>query len=1322
MQINGVAEMEHRDAEMPTKTEATFTSVACGYGLCKLKTFAVTSDGTLCSFGAAGVMERLVSLETPAGYAVSVTEAYIAVGGASSVVRLFDPTTLEYRATLPFPPALGTADRANTMDNRSEVPLYPEQPHRYPTTIAVRVSGSHVVALYSDRSIFIYDVSDLQSVRVERSFLFHCGGVRDMKVAGRPRGVSARGKLVYEVDTDGRKIEGDAASSVLPNGSFVTCSDDNTVRIWHLDLHKKPAAAISRFEPSAGNANVVSEAWKNPYSQEMLAVIYHDSEHSFEDEGGIILGGCCSHQDAIDIHSASKDRGQSTGLRAVAIRPDQKHIAAGDSEGNIIVAPLPIGSPVMTIGAHNAEVHSVAYAALPASGSGSGANFAMASGGRDRLVQVYDCSKDYAVTSTLENHSGAVTTLKFANDGSKLLSGGADKTVVFSDVSASGKIARINSVPFNGGKIFDFDITSDRKMVLAACNNRLDMLALNSSKHVKSHHVGEQHHIDVSPANFCVAVSGSLSDKTIHVIDLESGETLASATGHGEAVTSVRFTPDCRRLLSSSNDGCIFVWRLSEDIQSAIKSRLPRIVDPPAVLPSPPKKTPQNIPAASILMPPPPPSLAAPKVFSVGVTSPTTAEAKPETVGLCALAVKGSKKKPTREAPSAVLSTPVVAAEHAGNSEPKQPSGDWRGKFAAAPGPMSNVPMEDWMKTRDSAKKTAMVAGSLPTIGQDGDGGAIIDVDRSQTPEWARTAIPTQQEAKKSGLPTSQNSPAPQLPRGKWGVHPPPPTLQSLDGEITIGNKGDVSLHSTFGGTRDNAQKLADTAIAGQRDNGELENPDVKNNDLLGLSVDSLVTSSDSSLRVSTSLALEREQLEKRQKQIETAKAVAAMNIKLSQLGILKAGSRPEERRPSISLFRDSVVEQGSPSSSVTAATVAGERSVQAAALAEPEPTGSAADSGVDSNSEDDAQSIGYDSSSSSGSSSSSESSSHGRSSIYGSETTESLSFHAEEANRIRPDIPQEMLESIDLQLSPQDVPQVDALLVRLPAVDQSLSVFTQGFTTDKAAEASTEAVKAQVQQHNHISVDCSLSAFSSGYARALTTSSQPLQTANMSVMTSLSAYTAGYEATQAHNAETTRVDASIPVDCSISVFTAGYATNSPPKNAVQSEPIPPIEVGQSISAFTSGYTAAEGVARSNNAHQSINIHMVAASLSSFTAGYESSAVTAPEERFVDDSSSETAVASLTATSEESEEGRKSAELQCFGEQEPSVEIKESLMLQPTSESGRERIHPEVMQSLSSFTVGYEASAPAPVTVSNGMKQPTTATTGNMPRNRLLWM
>uniref|UniRef100_K3WRK3 Anaphase-promoting complex subunit 4 WD40 domain-containing protein n=1 Tax=Globisporangium ultimum (strain ATCC 200006 / CBS 805.95 / DAOM BR144) TaxID=431595 RepID=K3WRK3_GLOUD len=75
--INDIPEMQHRNAVMSTKAEATFTSVACGYGACRLKTFAVTSDGTLCCFGASCIMERLVSLEAAHGNAISVTEAHL---------------------------------------------------------------------------------------------------------------------------------------------------------------------------------------------------------------------------------------------------------------------------------------------------------------------------------------------------------------------------------------------------------------------------------------------------------------------------------------------------------------------------------------------------------------------------------------------------------------------------------------------------------------------------------------------------------------------------------------------------------------------------------------------------------------------------------------------------------------------------------------------------------------------------------------------------------------------------------------------------------------------------------------------------------------------------------------------------------------------------------------------------------------------------------------------------------------------------------------------------------------------------------------------
>jgi hypothetical protein len=36
--------------------------------------------------------------------------------------------------------------------------------------------------------------------------------------------------------------------------------------------------------------------------------------------------------------------------------------------------------------------------------------------------------------------------------------------------------------------------------------------------------------------------------------------------GHSEVVTALRFTADCRRIISAGADGCIFVWRLHPDL------------------------------------------------------------------------------------------------------------------------------------------------------------------------------------------------------------------------------------------------------------------------------------------------------------------------------------------------------------------------------------------------------------------------------------------------------------------------------------------------------------------------------------------------------------------------------------------------------------------------------------------------------------------------------------------------------------------------------------------------------------------------------------
>lgn len=71
-----------------------------------------------------------------------------------------------------------------------------------------------------------------------------------------------------------------------------------------------------------------------------------------------------------------------------------------------------------------------------------------------------------------------------------------------------------------------------------------------------------------------IYLATSCTDKSLSVYDYYSGECMATMCGHSELATGLRFTNDCRRLISASGDGCIFVWRVPHDMVVTMHARL----------------------------------------------------------------------------------------------------------------------------------------------------------------------------------------------------------------------------------------------------------------------------------------------------------------------------------------------------------------------------------------------------------------------------------------------------------------------------------------------------------------------------------------------------------------------------------------------------------------------------------------------------------------------------------------------------------------------------------------------------------------------------
>jgi WD40 repeat protein len=114
------------------------------------------------------------------------------------------------------------------------------------------------------------------------------------------------------------------------------------------------------------------------------------------------------------------------------INPDGLTLAIGDRNGNIRILDMQLFKQIALVEAHDSEVLSVDY------GQSTGVTF-LASSSRDRFVHIFDASKDYQLVATLDDHSAAITAVRFTTSSItsnlQLISCSADKSLIFRSIS-----------------------------------------------------------------------------------------------------------------------------------------------------------------------------------------------------------------------------------------------------------------------------------------------------------------------------------------------------------------------------------------------------------------------------------------------------------------------------------------------------------------------------------------------------------------------------------------------------------------------------------------------------------------------------------------------------------------------------------------------------------------------------------------------------------------------------------------------------------------------------------------------------------------------
>lgn len=529
------------DASLGVHRDRSFCDVKCGRGPKNGFTFCIAKDGLLCELNEQGHLYKFVDVKTKSANCLGVSDNLIVVGCASGLIRCFTATELKFIRNLPRPHKLGTDISASNYSNINQSneqiivsntkPIYPDVISVVPDEI-----NNTIACVYNDHSIYIWDLSNTSCVVKRYSALYHSS-------------------CIWGIDM----YPSSTTEPLLPLGSFITCSSDDTIRIW---------------QPRACNAHSSS---KPTPVDESLKIIFTDSTYKF----------LCNSELNDSKILQNQDYDSNEGLRCLKISPNGTELAVGSRSGAIKIYDLRHYTEIKNIAAHDAEVLCLEYSDPKKFG---GVCY-LASASRDKLIHIFDVSNDYNFLQTIDDHQSTITSLKFVNniasDCLQLISCGADKKIIFR-YGAKLACGQLNFVTkqFILGKstFYDMEVDSESSCLMAACQDKMirlfNVAQMKYQSSFKGSFSDDGTLIKVALDPSCTFLAASSTNKTINIYDYQRGECIASITyGLSDLVTDLKFSPDGRYLVACSGDGCIFIWASPPEILNAIGGNLATNLD-----------------------------------------------------------------------------------------------------------------------------------------------------------------------------------------------------------------------------------------------------------------------------------------------------------------------------------------------------------------------------------------------------------------------------------------------------------------------------------------------------------------------------------------------------------------------------------------------------------------------------------------------------------------------------------------------------------------------------------------------------------------------
>ncbi|CAI0424366.1 unnamed protein product [Linum tenue] len=451
----------------------------------------------------------------------------------SGIVRLFTSETLTYAGSL-----LHSKPKVfdEPSDDQTEV-IGDESIPSSPDAVACQFSASEkLVVIYADHSLYIWDVLDVSKIIAS----FSC----------RPPGVGC-----WFLTQPVFGISRTSAVKICTTLLLDALLEDVWLEFLLLPVQQMALSGCGILNHSLNLLGMTILNYMlqmKPISTSCVEYVKHSLNCLFLRVTIVSTG--IFERDTLGMGVSSQ------GLRSMAVSSDGKYLAAGDSEGSLHIYNLCTSEYTCVQDIHQAEILSLSFSVSHEEHVNrqevDHGNYLLVSGGRDRVIHLYDVKRNFDLIASVDDHSAAVTCVKL-DRGAVRLSVAAliglwcSGTFFLSDTGC--KIFRRHHQMASNGTVYDMAVDPKMEFVVTVGQDKkINTFDAASGKLVRSFKqdkdFGDPIKVIMDPS--CSYLVCSYSNKSICVYDSMTGEMVTQAMGHGEVVTGVVFLPDCKHLVS----------------------------------------------------------------------------------------------------------------------------------------------------------------------------------------------------------------------------------------------------------------------------------------------------------------------------------------------------------------------------------------------------------------------------------------------------------------------------------------------------------------------------------------------------------------------------------------------------------------------------------------------------------------------------------------------------------------------------------------------------------------------------------------------------